>query len=389
MVKLSIFEVLNRVGEAKKKVVIVGAGILGKYVLAHLRKNGIEPWAYFDNKLEAGSLVEEIEVVKPKNLGEDYMYIIAVKNEDNIHALYEQLQSDGVCEENIIVQEYYPQTYDFRSKLQENEYQKVIDMDYYERFLKLMDWESPCTYNEKINWEKAYVRDRRKTQLADKVLVREWIEDKIGGLYLNDIYGVWDNPEDIDFSQLPEQFVLKMNNGSVRNIIVTDKSKLDKNEICKQINEWKNINFGHLYLEEQYRGIKPKILCEKYLEGLADSFYDYDVYCFHGEPKYIWCINGSHKADCKAAFYDLSWNKQPFSYGYPLDEENAPRPKNLDKIVQLSRILAADFEHVRIDWYEYPDSEEGFLFSEMTFSTWGGGKKFIPEEYDSIFGKMI
>lgn len=389
MVKLSIYDVIDRVRGENRSVVIVGSGQLGRYVLAHLRKVGIEPKAFFDNKVLAGSLVEGIEVLKPCDLGAGYMYIIAVKNENVTQELFEQLKAEGINEENLIVQEYYPRSYDFRCKLHENEYQKVLDMEYYEIFSKLMDWDAPSTYNEKIHWEKANVKDKRKTRLADKVLVREWIEEKIGNQYLNAIYGVWDNAEDIDFSQLPEQFVLKLNNGSVRNIIVTDKSSIDEDEIRKQLNDWKNINFGHLHLEEQYRGIEPKILCEKYLEGLADSLYDYDIYCFHGEPKYIWCINGSHRENCRAAFYDLNWNKQDFSYGYPLDEETAPRPQNLEKMLELSRILSKDFEHVRVDWYEYPDSAEGFLFSEMSFSTWGGGKKFVPEEYDLLFGEMI
>lgn len=38
MVKLSIDEVLYRISEEKKKVVIVGAGIVGQYVSAHLKK---------------------------------------------------------------------------------------------------------------------------------------------------------------------------------------------------------------------------------------------------------------------------------------------------------------------------------------------------------------
>ena len=243
-------------------------------MLAHLKKREIEPKCFFDNMLESGSLVDGISVVRPENYGVDYLYIITVKTEKTAQALYSQLQLAGIQEKNIIVQKYYPRTYEFRSQLQESEYQKVIDMEYYERFQTLMNWENPSTYNEKINWEKVYVRDERKTRLADKVLVRNWIKEKIGSQYLNDIYGVWDNEEDIDFSRLPEQFVLKLNNGSVRNIIVTDKASIDEDEIRRQLNEWKNINFGHLYLEEQYRGIEPKILCEKYLSGLAEEFYD-------------------------------------------------------------------------------------------------------------------
>jgi len=389
MIKASIFDICYRVNEKKEKTVIVGAGVLGQYVLAHLRTVGIEPIAFFDNRLDEGSYVDGVTVIKPINMGEDYLYVISVKAERNIQSLYEQLRAKTILQENIIVLEYYPRTYEFRSKLQEDEYQKVLDLEYYERFHKLMNWEEPHTYNEKINWEKVYVRDRRKTQLADKYFVREWIEEKIGSQYLNEIYGVWNNAEDIDFRQMPEQFVLKMNNGSGRNIIVTDKSSMDEVAIRKQLDEWKTINFGHLYLEEQYRGIKPKIICEKYLEGLAERYYDYDIFCFHGEPRYIQCISGCHRENAKAAFYDTNWNKQSFTQAYAYDEEVAPRPKNLEKLLELTRVLAKDFDHVRVDWFEYPDSGEGFLFSEMTFSTWAGYKHFIPSVYDEIWGSWI
>lgn len=97
--------------------------------------------------------------------------------------------------------------------------------------------------------------------------------------------------------------------------------------------------------------------------------YDFDIYCFHGEPRFIWCINGSHRKTCKASFYDLDWNKQPFSYGYPYDVDMGPRSDTLDKMIELSRILAKDYEYVRIDWYQFPSSKNGILFSEITFST--------------------
>ena len=78
---------------------------------------------------------------------------------------------------------------------------------------------------------------------------------------------------------------------------------------------------------------------------------------------------------------------QPFSYGYPKDEEEAPRPEKLDEILDLSRTLCKQFKHVRVDWYNMPDGR--VLFGEMTFATWAGLAKFIPEEYDMIFGKLI
>ena len=78
---------------------------------------------------------------------------------------------------------------------------------------------------------------------------------------------------------------------------------------------------------------------------------------------------------------------QPFSYGYPKDEIVAPRPEKLDEMLELSRKLCKQFNHVRVDWYNMPDGR--VLFGEMTFTTWAGLRKFCPEEYDMEFGKLI
>lgn len=65
----------------------------------------------------------------------------------------------------------------------------------------------------------------------------------------------------------------------------------------------------------------------------------------------------------------------------------APRPEKLDEMLKLSEILCKQFKHVRVDWYNMPDGR--LLFSEMTFTTWAGLSKFVPEEYDLKFGELI
>jgi len=381
-------DIINMIKE--KKVVIVGAGMGGKYMLARLRRDEVEPEYIFDNAKELeGKFLEGVKIIKPRKLSEDCLYIICARNPQFSVELNEQLIALGINSEDIVKEKYSARTYEHMSSLEEKDYRNEIDAMYFERFGKLMDWENPQTYNEKLNWEKVYVYDERKTKLVDKYLVREYIKEKIGEEYQTKLYGVWDTVEEIDFENLPNQFVLKMNNGSSRNIVVADKTKIDKEEICNKLNEWREKNFFYTCLERQYKNVIPKIICEEYLEGVANNLYDYDVYCFHGEPKYIWCINGSHKEDCSATFYDLNWERQPFDFGYPLDPQMAPKPKQLDKILELSRVLAKDFEHVRIDWYEYPKSKNGILFSEMTFTTWGGMYPIMPEKYDKLLGDMI
>lgn len=65
----------------------------------------------------------------------------------------------------------------------------------------------------------------------DKYLVSEWIKEKIGEKYLNELYGVWNSFEEIDINLLLQQFVLKTNHGCGNNIIVKNKTEIIIEEI--------------------------------------------------------------------------------------------------------------------------------------------------------------
>ena len=369
-----------------KKVVIVGAGFRGKELEKKLLDNQVYPLCFFDNKKEIWTDNKQcIPIQGLTNLPGDIIYIIAVDSKTAQEQLRNQLLALGINEKMIFM--YYASNYEFWKNLDSKYYQDEISALYKVAFDKEMDWKNPKTYNEKINWEKINVKDPIRTRLADKYLVREWVKEKIGSEYLNALYGVWDNANDIDFDKLPESFVLKCNHGSGWNIIVKDKTKLDVDKTRKQLNIWLGLNTAYMGFEMQYKDIPPRIICERYLEGMAESVYDYNIYCFHGKPKYIWCIKGSHRPGCLASFYDTEWNMQEFNYGYPYDPVEAPRPNQLEKMLELSEILCQGFKHVRVDWYNMPDGK--VIFGEMTFSTWNGLKRFEPEDWDDKFGRLI
>src|SRR5690554_1061088 len=71
-----------------------------------------------------------------------------------------------------------------------------------------IDLNNPKTFNEKIQWLKLFYRKPEFSIMADKYKVREYVESVIGKEYLIPLFGVWDDPEDIDFNILPNQFVL-------------------------------------------------------------------------------------------------------------------------------------------------------------------------------------
>lgn len=371
------------------KVFIVGAGDRGQELLGFLqREEEVYVEAFLDNNSEiTGKRRGNIEIRLPYKDNDSYcIYIIALDTEEYRETLKNQLMDLGIKEKEILMYYRY-RTYDYLSNLDKKYYQDELQEMYFERFGKKINWDHPTTYNEIINWEKLNIKDERRSRLADKLLAKEWIKGLLGEDYVAKVYGVWEDAADIDFDKLPEKFVLKANNGSGRNILVKNKDDIDTEEVRKTLNEWMHNNYAYNCLELHYKDIAPKIFCEEYLDGLAETVYDYNIYCFHGEPEYIWCIKGSHRPGCQASFYNKSWEMQPFSYGYPKDPVLAPRPPKLDEMLRLSRMLSKDYEHVRVDWYDLPDGR--LLFGEITFATWGGLAVWTPEEYDAVFGKLI
>lgn len=388
MVERSLKNIIKRIKDNKGSV-IVGLGYAGKELYKYLKVMEIDISCFFDNDPKLSGQTYDGKIIsKPYKLEkEDSLYIITVKNPLARKNLIEQLEELEIPKSKIIVY-HMVRDYDFWSKLDPKYYEEEIKQLYLELFGCDLDIKNPQKYTEKIFLDRIYNLEQKKSQLTDKYLVREWVKEKIGEKYLAKNYGVWKDAREIEFEKLPEQFVLKANHGSGYNIIVKNKRKIDKEEIYKKFDNWLREKYGFLFFELHYNAIEPKIICEEYLKGVADSVYDYNIYCFHGKPVYIHCIKGSHKKEGKAAFYSASWEKLPFNYGgYPLDMDMAPKPNQLEEMLELSEVLSAEFEYVRVDWYNMPDGR--VIFGEMTFTPWGGCTKFEPEEYDKIWGELI
>lgn len=383
-------ELKELIANNEKKCAIVGAGSRGKKIVSRLSHEKMRVDAVLDNNAAIwGEEVNGIKIDRIQNLGNDWNYVISIDLRAPRKDVKKQLIELNIHETDIY--EYFnDEQYEHYKEVYLNgKCQEELSKLYKERFGRDIDWENPKKYTEILNWEKLNVSDPFRTMLADKVAVRNWVKEKIGEKYLIKRYFEWDTVDEIDFEQLPDRFVLKLNNGSGRNIIVKDKRELDIEETKDILSIWlkQNYAFCNGCYEMQYKDIVPKIVCEEYLEGVAETVYDYNIYCFHGKPEYIWCIKGSHRPECQASFYDKDWNMQPFSFGYPKDPVVAPRPDKLEEMLRLSEILCQGFKHIRVDWYSLPDGR--VLFGEMTFTSWSGLQRFEPDEYDDIFGKLI
>lgn len=300
------------------------------------------------------------------------------------YALFGILEKVGTIKNkksDLLIQKYY---------LKLNQDQMIPEL---EHWFKLntgdtLNLNKPETFNEKIQWLKVYDSTPLKTRLADKYLVREWIAEEIGDKYLIPLIGQWTSFEDIDFDALPDKFVLKCVHGSGMNIIVKDKNKLDKKAAKSKIDFWMQSYYGIGPMQEwHYRDVPHRIIAEKYMENMSGDLYDYKVYCFNGEPKYIQVITGRY-GKSQMAFYDLDWNDSGFSNEH-FDKmtEKPPKPKQLDKMLELSKILCKDFAYVRVDFYLIGD--EQIYFGEMTFTPASGVSKWVPKEANRMLGDLL
>lgn len=205
---------------------------------------------------------------------------------------------------------------------------------------------------------------------ADKWRVRDYIKSKGLENILLDVYGVWEKGDDIDFDVLPDKFALKPNNGSGGHFFCKDKSKIDIPAIRKQMNQ--SIILEHLgyHFEPHYRHIKPLIYAEELIDTGTDAWpTDYKFTCLKGRIADVFVCCERETSTTKYITLDTDWNVLPYTKQEYLPNEVPEKPKHLDRMIEIAKILSADFDIVRVDLYEYKDK---VYFSELTFSPWGG-----------------
>lgn len=77
---------------------------------------------------------------------------------------------------------------------------------------------------------------------------------------LPQLYGVYNNPQDIEWDKFPDKFALKCTHGCGFNIICDDKSKLEIEKSKKEIVKWMKTRYVFEALESQYDKMIPRII---------------------------------------------------------------------------------------------------------------------------------
>lgn len=264
-----------------------------------------------------------------------------------------------------------------------------LKIAYWARMHKMLNLDHPQTFSEKLQWIKLNDRNPLYTKLVDKFEVKAYIEDRIGNKYIIPTLGVWDKFNDIDFSKLPNQFVLKCTHDSGGLIICKDKSSLDIENARKTINACLKHSFYWGMREWPYKNVRPRIIAEQYMEDTKTrELRDYKFFCFDGEVKALFIASERQKKgeETKFDFFDKDFNHLPFRNGHPNADVMPDKPVCFEEMKQLASELSKGIPEVRIDLYE---ADGKVYFGEMTFFHWSGMTPFDPEEWDYTFGSWI
>ena len=261
---------------------------------------------------------------------------------------------------------------------------------------KKLDLRNPKGLDAKIMWLKlhTYKNNQLVTKCADKYAVRDYISDCGCSEILNDLYGVWERAEDIDWDSLPSSFVLKCNHGCGYNLLCPDKNSINSQEAINTLDQWMNEDFWLELAEIQYRNIPKRIICEKYL---GDSLVDYKFYCFNGKPTYVLiCVgrNGGQPShvegyeDPKFFFFDRDWKMCKLTRDSLNCSEDfiIPKPANIEKMWETADKLCRPFPFVRVDLY---DVEGRIFFGELTFTPSAAMDTSRLPETDLLFGNLL
>ena len=253
---------------------------------------------------------------------------------------------------------------------------------------KFLSYKNPKDFNEKLHWLNKYWPNPLITTCADKYAVRDYVKQCGCEILLNELYGVFDRVEDIDFDAFPSQFVLKCTHGYGYNIICRDKQALDIPQARKKMQVWLDIDFSEKSGERQYHSIVPRIICERYLETSPhEALIDYKLHCFNGSPACIQAITGrsmNRPADASKFVYSLEWERLHFYKKEKMG--NIPKLDCLSEMIAYARKLSLPFPYVRVDFF----CVEGQLFlSELTFTPGANNLPYIDEVLLQLGEKII
>lgn len=263
-----------------------------------------------------------------------------------------------------------------------------LSLKYLACFGKFINWRNPKTFNEKLNWLKLYDRKPEYTIMVDKYLAKDYVAKIIGEEHIIPLLGVWDNPDQIEWDKLPNQFVIKTNHGCGGMVICKDKANLNIEDATKTL--WKGFDFDYFKTgrEWPYKNVPHKIIAEEYMEDAkTKELRDYKFFCMDGVCKALYIAKDrQNREEPYFDFFDTEFRHLDIQQGHPNSPEPPAKPETFEEMKSMAEKLSKGMPQARIDFYEVNGKA---YFGEIKLSHFSGMTPFHPDSVDKEWGDWI
>ena len=249
----------------------------------------------------------------------------------------------------------------------------------------------PTSLNEKILNRILYDKNEMYPILADKFLVREYIQKVLSQDVLVPLVLATQEPKDLEQLKSLQNTVVKPNHGAgMVQIYDTEPSIVEKNKLIAQCKQWLKIDYSKAGGEWHYSQIKPYILVEQKITASGESLRDYKFHRFlqqDGSYKQVLQVIAERSTNgYETVFFDVNNLDEilhsPFYYTFSLSDFEK---KHINYIVNYNEKICPENGYLRIDWYI---TEKQIYFGEITLTSGSGKSKSLSGIFGIEMGKL-
>lgn len=257
-------------------------------------------------------------------------------------------------------------------------------------FGRLPNLRAPACFNEKVLYRKSVHGDHQAyRKLTDKIAVRDHVAARIGEQYLIPLLHRTTDPATLLTLPRWKHTVIKPNHGAGMVEVLLDEPDLRRKQaLLEDCARWLRTDYSKVAREIHYRGIPPCILVEQYIGDGAQAPIDYKFHMFRqpdGGFRYVLQVIYNRLQPPLAMTFFVDNLAEPFHRIRDAGQSPPCAPALLRKALDLSKVLAVDFDYVRVDWY----IQDGQIyFGELTFTPGAGMVTGLDRGLDRIMGQM-
>lgn len=250
------------------------------------------------------------------------------------------------------------------------------------------DLGDPRTFNDRMVHRLVYDRDPRLTMLSDKIAVKDYVAQRLGPDYSVPLLGKWHSPRQIDWSALPDRFVLKPNGDSGKVVVVRSATDRNTSHLSAIARSWlAGRHTGWRHPEWGYRGVPRYIMAEPLLVGPdGGQATEIDVFTFGGKVGLIRLLTGRKtQLERRDAWFDPTGRQLEIGVVSIPSVRMALSDALRIEIIDLAEALSAGFDHLRVDLYI---TRDGLKVGELTPYSWAGQAHWRSPDLDQKIGSL-